>query len=67
MKISEVIDRLEKIKAENGDIEVMFTDPNSSGGPFGVTSVSFEVAEEDQYPEEFDMPEGFKFVDLGSW
>ena len=67
MKASQMIKQLNSIQAKHGDIEVMFTDPNSSGGPFAVTSVSVEVAEEDQYPEEFDMPEGFTFVDLCSW
>ncbi len=66
MKISEMIDRLEKIKAENGDIDVMFNDPESQG-PYSTTSVRVSVAEKDDYPDDWDMPEGFTFVDIGSW
>lgn len=66
MKISEMIDHLEKIKTERGDIDVMFINPDS-GEPYAVTSVSVNVAEKDEYPAGHDMPEGFTFVNLGSW
>ena len=62
-----MIERLEKIKAKRGDIEVMFTDPESSGGPFAVTGINVKVAEKYDYPEEFGMPEGFTFVDISGW
>ena len=66
MKISEMIDRLEKIKAEHSDIDVMFNDTDSHG-PYSASSVRVAVAEKDDFPEDWDMPEGFTFVDIGSW
>ena len=67
MKISSVIRELEKIQKKEGDIEVMFDDPQGNYGPWAVGSVNFRVAEEEEYPEEFDMPEGFKFVEIKNW
>ena len=67
MKISEAIAKLQTIQDKHGDVEVMFNDPESSQGPYGATGLSYEVAEFDQYPEEYDMPEGFKFVEFTAW
>ena len=66
MKISEMIDRLEKIKAESGDIDVMFDDPDGHG-PYSATSANVDIAEKDDYPADWDMPEGFTFVNIGNW
>lgn len=46
------------------NVDVMFRDPNSSGGPFSVSNTELKVAEEDDYPENFNMPEGFKHIEL---
>ena len=67
MKISKVIERLEAIKERDGDVDAMFQDPNSHGGPFPVTSLDLKVAQEDEYPNDFNMPKGFKFVLLENW
>lgn len=64
MKILELANQLKAIYDEHGDIDVLFTDPNSNQGPFDVGSTEFRVAEEDEYPEDFNMPEGYKFVVL---
>ncbi len=66
MKISEMIERLEKAKEKHGDVEVMFDDSESGYGPWAAQTGYVEVAEEDQYPEEFDMPEGFTFFLIGN-
>lgn len=66
MTITELEKYLKMIRSRYGDLDVMFTDPNSPGGPFLVASVNVMVAEEDEYPEEFDMPKGFTFVHLES-
>lgn len=66
MKISELEKRLEQIKAKHGDIEVMFTDPNSSYGPYAASGANVEVSD-GEYPEEYDMPKGFTFINLSSW
>ena len=64
MKTSEMIAKLQTIQAEHGDIEVMFQDVESCAGPWSATSACVEVAGEDQYPEDWNMPEGFKFVEI---
>ena len=64
MKLNKLIQQLEKIKAKHGDIDVMFQDPNSNCVPFEVSRVSFNVASEDEFPEDFHMPQGFKYVQL---
>jgi hypothetical protein len=46
------------------DIYVMFQDPNSSGGPFGITNTRLRTSKKDEFPEDFDMPEGFKYIEL---
>lgn len=64
MKILELANQLKAIYDGHGDIDVFFTDPNSNQGPFAVGGTEFRVAEEDEYPEDFNMPEGYKFVEL---
>jgi hypothetical protein len=63
MTVLELAERLRAIWEENGDIPVMFTDPNK-GSTFEVFTVRHRVAEEDQYPEEWNMPAGFEFIDI---
>ena len=64
MKILELATKLKAIYDEQGDIDVLFTDPNSNQGPFEVGNTEFRVAEEDEYPKSYNMPEGYKFVEL---
>lgn len=66
MLISELIEQLETAKAEYGDIHVLYTDSRTDD-PYPVGRISVEVAEKDQYPEDYEMPEGFTYVSLGSW
>ena len=63
MKILELATKLKAIYDEKGDINVMVLDDNND--PYEVSSVSFGVAKKGQYPEDYDMPAGFTFVDLG--
>lgn len=64
MKIQELIDLLQAYKADYGNVEVMFTDPNEDE-TWAVELVRFiEVEYDDQYPEEYEMPKGFKFIEL---
>lgn len=63
MTILELANRLKAIYDEHGDVPVMFTDPNN-GSTYEVFTVKHRVAEEDEYPEDWDMPEGFEFVDI---
>lgn len=63
MTVSEMIRNLTTILAEQGDIDVMFVDFDDA-----VRSVSYcntRVAEQDEFPEDWDMPEGLTFVEIG--
>jgi len=64
MKISELKTRLIEIEKEHGDIPVMFPDPNGRFGPYEACVAKTEIAEKGQYPDDFNMPEGYKFVCL---
>ena len=64
MKILELANQLKAVYDEHGDIEVFFTDPNSNQGPFAVGNTEFREAEENEFPEDFNMPAGYKFVEL---
>ena len=66
MKITQIVEKLERIRKEKGDIQVMFDDPNSHYGPFAANTLSVCVAMEDEYPDDFDMPEGFTFVEINN-
>ncbi len=63
MTILELANRLKAIWEVHGDIPVMFTDPNN-GSTYEAFTVKRLVAEEGQYPEDWDMPAGFEFVDI---
>lgn len=63
MKILDLATRLKEIYDEHGDIEVMFDDLEKSS-VWGITHVSTKVAEKNEYPEDWEMPKGFKFVRL---
>ena len=62
MKILELATKLKAIYDEKGDIDVMVLDDHAD--PYAVEGVTVTVVEEGQYPEDYDMPAGFTFVDL---
>lgn len=64
MKITDVEQALKQIRERYGDLDVMFTDPNSSSGPYSVEHLFVETADEDEYPDHYNMPGGFTFVDI---
>jgi len=45
-----------------GDIEVLIDFDDI--GPYTPNSITHKVAEADQYPEDFSMPEGFEFLEI---
>jgi hypothetical protein len=65
MKVSKLIERLQKLQEKHGDVDVMFTGDDE--GPFSVGSVKYRVAEEDEYPDDFAMPKGYEFIELNVW
>lgn len=61
--IDAMIKRLETLKAEHGgDALMMFREPNGDNDVFAVQDMEYRVAEETEFPEDWDMPEGYKFV-----
>jgi hypothetical protein len=62
MKVKQLIARLEKLGKQHGNVEVMFSDPNDEGSVYSINFTSREVADEDEYPDDWGMPEGFKFI-----
>mgnify|MGYP000163973499 CR=1 FL=1 len=65
MKIFELAEKLKAIYDEHGDVEVLFSGPNRDQDPYEVGRVGIVVVEdEDEYPEDYNMPVGFKFVNL---
>lgn len=66
MKILELADQLKAIYDKHGDIEVMFTDPNNNNDTYSVGGARPRVAEKGEFPKDWDMPAGFKFVELSN-
>lgn len=62
MKIKELQKKLEVIAAEHGDLDILINvDYRSQQNPSDPT---VEIAEANQYPADWGMPEGFKFAEL---
>lgn len=61
MKVKALIERLQDIANEHGDVEVMFEEPNTDE-IFEANIVKFRVADNEEFPEDWDMPEGFSFI-----
>lgn len=59
MKLQMLIKKLEKIQAKHGNVDVLIQAGND---PYSFNSVDFKIAEQDEYPADYDMPAGFKFV-----
>lgn len=63
MKISELEKKLDAYRKEHGDIEVLLEiGSTSTGGAFDFDGVMVYECEEGDYPEDWEMPKGFKFV-----
>jgi hypothetical protein len=62
VKISEAESRLAELREEHGDLDLLIT---YGEGTYSVTKhdLTHEVSE-GQYPEDWEMPEGFEFIDL---
>ena len=65
MKISELEAKLKEWREAHGDLDVLIeTGSSSSGGTWSIDLADCHTAEEDEYPDDWDMPEGFTFVRL---
>jgi hypothetical protein len=61
MTITELIAKLESFKNRHGDLDVLIYDPND-GTVCDCEPPVVSVAEEGQYPPDWNMPKGFTFV-----
>lgn len=64
MTILELAQKLKAIYYKHGDIDVHFCGPNMDTDPYSVERVEVIVVEDGDYPEDYNMPEGYKFVSL---
>ncbi len=64
MLISQLIERLQTLKEQRGELEVMFE--NDDGVTWEIRVASAHLAEQDEFPPEWNMPEGFEFIKLSN-
>ena len=63
MKATQLISELQKLCAEHGDIDVMAE--SEDGGITLADVVSFREVEEGEYPPDWNMPVGYRFICIG--
>lgn len=64
MKLSELEAKLAELREEHGDIEVMIRTDGESVYGMDMCSFYHTVAEEGDYPEDWQMPAGFEFIEM---
>lgn len=63
MNITAAIAKLEAIRAEHGDLDILITQSDSN--VYSLDFINTEVVENEySYPKDYNMPKGFKFVCL---
>lgn len=65
MKISELMQTLQRLHITHGDLDVMFIDPNTFQ-PSAITGGEVGVVEKGEFPRNYNMPAGFTYVRLTS-
>jgi hypothetical protein len=60
--VSQLITRLRTLQEQHGDLEVMFQ--NDDAVTWDIAVANLHLAERDEFPVEWNMPEGFKFIKL---
>jgi esterase/lipase superfamily enzyme len=66
MTIIELANKLKKIYDQHGDIDVMLASPDADIDVYSVDDVVMLEAGEGEYPKDWDMPAGFKFVRIAN-
>lgn len=68
MKVSDLIAELYDIQQTHGNIDVMIDPHDGPIGPWSADAATFrEVEDEDDYPEDYGMPAGFKYIEIARW
>ena len=63
MNITEAIAKLEAIRDEHGDLDIIITQSDDNVYSLDLIDIE-EVETDDMYPEDYNMPKGFTFVNL---
>jgi hypothetical protein len=64
MQVSELIERLQTLKEQHGDVPVMVG--NDDGDVWDCIIATHYVTEQDEFPSNWNMPEGFEFIKLSN-
>lgn len=62
MNIDQMVKALKVLRAQHGNVDVFFQDPNSSGGPYLVTALQVHTAKPKEFPKDWNMPAGYKYA-----
>ena len=62
MQVSLLIKQLQALQEQHGDIPVMVG--NDDGNVWDCVIATHHVTEEDEFPADWNMPEGFEFIRL---
>ena len=62
MRVSQLIQQLQTLQEQHGDLPVMVG--NDEGSVWDCALASYHVTEEDEFPADWNMPEGFEFIKL---
>ena len=62
MKVSQLIARLGALQEQHGDLEVMFQ--NDDAVTWVIIVATTHLAREDEFPKDWNMPAGIKFIKL---
>lgn len=65
MKINALIKKLEQLQAMHGNLDVMYQDGDGDS-MWPVEHLAFHETEEDEFPEAWNMPKGYKFIQVGN-
>ena len=63
MKVSEMIENLQRLQEHHGDLEVMFNSTEDDA-IWEIIDVNHTIVSEDIYPEDWHMPVGFEYIEL---
>ena len=63
MTVNELIEKLEAIRDEHGSTTVMFRSHNN-GEIYEAENLDIRVAEDGEFHDSWNMPEGFTFVEI---
>lgn len=68
IKVSELIEQLQELREKHGDVDVMIDPQINCAGPWTADKAVFrEVEDDEDYPEDYNMPAGYKYIEIACW